>query len=59
MDDSLIGLLLLTANPLSFDEGETIHEKGEAAGGTFALIASGRIAHPPVTFPVFVPILCF
>ena len=42
MDDSLIGLLLLTANPVSFDEGETIYEKGEAAGGTFALIASGK-----------------
>ena len=42
LDDSLLGLLLLTAKPVSFAEGETIYEKGEDSGGTFALIASGK-----------------
>lgn len=42
LDDSLLGLLLLTAKPVSFDEGEIIYEEGDEAGGTFALIASGK-----------------
>lgn len=44
LDDSLIGLLLMTATPVSFSEGDTVYAKGEEAGGTFALIASGKVS---------------
>ncbi len=44
LDDGLVGLLLMTANPASYAEGELIYSKGDPAGGTFALITSGKVS---------------
>ena len=43
LDEGQMDLLIMRANSREFSAGETVYEKGEESGGTFALIGSGRI----------------
>ncbi len=43
LDEGQMDLLMMRANSREFSAGETIYERGEDSGGTFALISSGRI----------------
>ncbi len=43
LDEGQMGLLIMRANSREFSAGETVYERGEESGGTFALIGSGRI----------------
>ena len=43
LDEGQMGLLIMRANSREFSAGETVYERGEDSGGTFALISSGRI----------------
>ena len=43
LDEGQMDLLIMSANSREFYAGETVYERGEDAGGTFALIGSGRI----------------
>ena len=44
LDMSQMGLLVISANSREFSAGETIYERGDDSGGTFALIVSGKIS---------------
>jgi len=44
LDPALVGLLIMTGNPASHAEGESIYSKGDPAGGTFALVVSGKVS---------------
>ena len=43
LDEGQMDLLIMSANSREFYAGETVYERGEESGGTFALICSGRI----------------
>lgn len=43
LDEGQMDLLIMRANSREFSAGETVYERGEDSGGTFALISSGRI----------------
>ena len=43
LDEGQMDLLIMRANSREFSAGETVYERGEESGGTFALIGSGRI----------------
>ena len=43
LDQGQMDLLMMRANSREFSAGETVYERGEESGGTFALIGSGRI----------------
>ncbi|MBW2610601.1 MAG: cyclic nucleotide-binding domain-containing protein [Deltaproteobacteria bacterium] len=43
LDQDQMDLLMMSANSREFSAGETVYERGEESGGTFALIGSGRI----------------
>jgi len=43
LDQGQMDLLIMSANSREFSAGETVYERGEESGGTFALIGSGRI----------------
>lgn len=43
LDEGQMDLLIMSANSREFSAGETVYERGEDSGGTFALISSGRI----------------
>ena len=44
LDDGQMGLLIMRANSREFAAGETVYERGDDSGGTFALIGSGKIS---------------
>ena len=44
LDDGQIGILIMRASSREFSAGETVYERGDDSGGTFALIGSGRIS---------------
>ena len=44
LDEAQMGILVMRANSKEFSAGETIYERGDDSGGTFALISSGRIS---------------
>ncbi|HDZ89264.1 MAG TPA: cyclic nucleotide-binding domain-containing protein [Deltaproteobacteria bacterium] len=44
LDQGQLKLLMETSTQRRFSSGETVYERGEESGGTFALIASGRIS---------------
>ena len=41
LDEGQIGVLFMKANSRDFSAGETVYERGDDSGGTFALVASG------------------
>ena len=43
LDQGQMDLLMMKANSREFSAGETVYERGEESGGTFALIGTGRI----------------
>ena len=43
LDEGQMDLLIMRAKSREFSAGATVYERGEASGGTFALISSGRI----------------
>lgn len=43
VDQSQLGFLMLKGSAREFSEGETVYRKGEKAGGTLALIVSGKV----------------
>ena len=43
LDQDQMDFLIMRANSREFSAGETVYERGEESGGTFALIGSGRI----------------
>ena len=43
LDQGQMDLLIMSSNSREFSDGETVYERGEESGGTFALIGSGRI----------------
>jgi len=43
LDEDQMDLLIMKANSRVFSTAETVYERGEESGGTFALIGSGRI----------------
>jgi CRP-like cAMP-binding protein len=43
LDEGQIDLLIMRANSREFSAGETVYERGDESGGTFALIGSGSI----------------
>jgi CRP-like cAMP-binding protein len=44
LDEGQMELLIMRANTREFSDGETVYERGEDSGGTFALIGSGKIS---------------
>ena len=44
LDEGQMGILVMRANSRGFSPGETIYERGDDSGGTFALIGSGKIS---------------
>ena len=44
LDEGQMDLLIMSANSRGFSAGETVYERGDDSGGTFALIGSGRIS---------------
>ncbi len=43
LEQGQMDFLIMKANSREFSAGETIYERGEDSGGTFALIGSGKI----------------
>ena len=43
LEEDQVDFLIMRANSREFSAGETIYERGDDSGGTFALIGSGRI----------------
>ena len=44
LDEGQMGLLVMRASSREFSAGETVYERGDDSGGTFALIGSGKIS---------------
>ncbi|MCJ7683752.1 MAG: cyclic nucleotide-binding domain-containing protein [Desulfobacteraceae bacterium] len=44
LDEGQMEFLIMRANTREFSDGETVYERGEDSGGTFALIGSGKIS---------------
>lgn len=44
LDDGQMGVLIMRANSRDFSAGETVYERGDDSGGTFALIVSGKVS---------------
>jgi len=44
LDEGQMGVLVMRASSREFSAGETVYERGDDSGGTFALIGSGKIS---------------
>ncbi|MBC8177851.1 MAG: cyclic nucleotide-binding domain-containing protein [Desulfobacteraceae bacterium] len=44
LDEGQMGVLVMRASSREFCAGETVYERGDDSGGTFALIGSGKIS---------------
>jgi len=44
LDEGQMGVLVMRASSREFSVGETVYERGDDSGGTFALIGSGKIS---------------